>query len=651
MAVTNKISTLLKKKQQLTEERRARINPAFVADVAPIGGISFEHERFIRTGTGYEACLYVYSYPKIVAAHWLTLLTGIEDTICVLDIGSTNKTLIKKNLRQSLDEQQTRYRTARSDGDAIDAQQQYAELEEMYQEVSSYGNVMKSLLARIYVSGKTMYEVDRKISEIISDLEGSGFQCAVGLSETKSEWRNTLLPYEQQKKTIYRKEGQPILSKAIAGGNPFHFSSLNDPNGMYFGVTQTGGAILFDLFRKTKIRMSYDFVAIGKKGSGKSTTLKKLMLDRAISGDMVRVFDVTGEFARITKILGGQIISLDGQTDSIINILQILPDENPHVAYNKHVSKVSVIWRYLKGGEVNDNELLMLKLVLRLLYLQFGFCNEEGQLIRDLEQVQPEEFPILSDMSQLVQSMINEYDLYEEEIRELGKIRKHHIPILEDIELKLNDLCMTYGRLFDGHTTVRNFYNEKVVCFNMKNLAAMEESIYDAQLYNALSVCWDNCVMIGSEMKEQYQNKTIDEKDIMHSLILIDEAHKTINANKPAGVDAVVTIIREARKYFAAIGLASQSIRDFVPDHVGQEAVGKMRTLFELTTYKFVMNQDSNVMEKLRDVFQNSFSERELERIPTLGEGECFFSISGDRNLEASIYASDEELAFFDGGR
>ncbi|MCE2603931.1 hypothetical protein, partial [Pseudomonas aeruginosa] len=97
------------------------------------------------------------------------------------------------------------------------------------------------------------------------------------------------------------------------------------------------------------------------------------------------------------------------------------------------------------------------------------------------------------------------------------------------IELKLNDLCTSYRKLFNGHTTVEDFYSEKVVCFNMKNLTAMEDTIYDAQLYNALSVCWDNCLIVGSEMKERYETKTIADQDIVHSLILLDEAHRTIN--------------------------------------------------------------------------------------------------------------------------
>ena len=87
------------------------------------------------------------------------------------------------------------------------------------------------------------------------------------------------------------------------------------------------------------------------------TTLKKILLDRAIRGDIIRIFDVNGEFTMLTEKLGGTIIYLDGQSGNIINILQILPnDENQAIAFENHMSKVGVIYTYLKGGEVSENE-------------------------------------------------------------------------------------------------------------------------------------------------------------------------------------------------------------------------------------------------------------------------------------------------------
>src|SRR5690625_7703567 len=57
-------------------------------------------------------------------------------------------------------------------------------------------------------------------------------------------------------------------------------------------------------------------------GAGKSTALKKLLMDNEARGNYIRGFDVTGEFKKLVHTLGGQSISLDG-SDGIINPLQI----------------------------------------------------------------------------------------------------------------------------------------------------------------------------------------------------------------------------------------------------------------------------------------------------------------------------------------
>ena len=633
-----------------TKERAVSVNEAFAAEIGPKGGLDFTHERYVTTGDGYEACLTIFGYPKTVGDYWLTLLTGIEGTMCKLDLSCTNQAQVKLNLRKALDEQQTRYRTARNDGERLDAEQRYWETEEMYTELSAYGKVMKVLLARIYVTEPTLYELDQRVAKIQAELAGSGFRVCICTNETKSDWRSLFLSYTQQQASPYARHGQELLARPLAAGLPFHFSSLNDPNGMYFGTTKTGGAVFFDLFRKTEIRLSYDFIAVGKKRSGKSTTLKKLMLDRAIRGDLVRVFDKEGEFVQLTEWLGGTTISMDGNGKTLLNLLQILPDENPATAYNKHIAKVCTAWSCLRGGREEENELLLLKLMLRLLYRNFGFCDKEGNLLRDLNEVTPEEFPIFSDLLLVVRYVIDHYGEFEAEIQEESGVRKEQIPLLTTIELQLSDLCNTYGNLFDGHTSIPDFYKEPVVCFDMKHLAEMEETVYDAQLYNGIAICWDNCLEVGGKMKRLWQEKKIAWEEITRTLLLIDEAHKSINARKLSIVAALILMLREAGKLFVGVGLASQSIRDFVPDQVGAEAVEMIRTLFDLTTYKFVFNQDSNLLPKLQEVFQNSFTQQELQEIPALTRGRCILSIAGDRNLDMEIYASEEELRIFDGG-
>lgn len=76
----------------------------------------------------------------------------------------------------------------------------------------------------------------------------------------------------------------------------------------------------------------------------------------------------------------------------------------------------------------------------------------------------------------------------------------------------------------------------------------------------------------------------------------------------------------------------------------------KIKTMFDLTQYKFIMQQDSNALDTLSNVFNGQLSDSELSSIPRLEQGNCILSINGLGNISFSIEASSEELELFKGG-
>ena len=56
------------------------------------------------------------------------------------------------------------------------------------------------------------------------------------------------------------------------------------------------GSFNFNLFTKTKKRLSYNALVYGAMGSGKSTLLKKLIEVQALFVDYVRILDPSGEY-------------------------------------------------------------------------------------------------------------------------------------------------------------------------------------------------------------------------------------------------------------------------------------------------------------------------------------------------------------------
>ncbi len=660
--------------KELPELQKELADVDFIKKIGPASGIHFKDEKRITTGSGYMACLYVNRYPKDPKTYWLNELCDIENAITVFDIATDDPATVKQNLSNSMEEQSARVTTAKTDSEYIDAATVKNELEKMYVEVSNMGAVMKLLCTRIYIFGDTSEELDVEVKKNIKVLEGYNYRAGIALDEGLADFRSLYIPYYMQQNSLYRRVGQPLLSDTLAAGNPFHFSSLSDPQGFYWGYTfiSGGSSVFWDMFYKSRTRLSYNMIAAGLMGSGKSEMLKKLTVDRAIRGDKVRVFDVTGEYKELIEYLGGRVLSLDGGAGgNIINALQILRSaESDAVNYSAHISKVATIFRFL-NPEATRNHILVLKRLLRKLYIEAEIVDERAKFIRPLSALSPENFPIWSDLLALARrelaaieagsAEVEIVSLEDEEDSEAVKNRSNtkiglsqRAELLSDLELAIGDICETYGDMFNAHTSVSDVYDEQLLCFDIKNLVSMESEVFDAQIFLTLSMCWDNAVAKGSIMKEAYDKKRIRWEDIQRFLIIIDEAHRLINSNKLTGVKQIETYMREGRKFFAGIALASQAVSDFFPQSANAAAAAEgfaaIQNLFMLSTYKLMLRQDSSALPQIKTAFQGAFTDAELDKIPQLEVGETILSISGEKNINFQIERSEKEAALFNGG-
>ncbi|MFS0646118.1 VirB4 family type IV secretion system protein [Siminovitchia sp. 179-K 8D1 HS] len=633
-----------------TKEEKPKHDPSFLAAIQPMGGINFK-DKYIQKGDGYEACIHIWDYPSAANELWLEKIMAMRDVITIKDVATMDKDEAVSSINKSMLEQQVRFQSSKHDSERIDAQNSYRELEALYQDISQMGEVVKLVHLRLFVHAVTLMELEQKIQSVITELNSLGFKGQIFLNESSWEWQSMFLPYDQQQDFPNKREGKGIPALSLAAGLPFHFSELNDPKGSYLGASFTGGNVLFDLFHKDKKRRFYNGVVVGTMGAGKSTALKKLTMDNACRGNFIRGFDVTGEFTTLVDALNGQTISLDG-SHGVINPLQIYRVEdggdsvkNEEISFMQHLSKVATFYEFLANNPSTE-EIEEFKKILRSFYQYLGFTEKIHTTgVTNLEN---NEYPIFSDFLSYLRNEL--YEVPEKRIirRELSVSRADR---LEKIELVIDNLVHTHSYLFNGHTTLPEFTNEQVIFFSIRNLTRLEKSVFNAQMYNALTLIWDNLIQIGApQMKAIYEDENFDEDDAVRFMVIIDEAHRLVNADNMLAVGFLTDFAREARKYFGGLLLASQSIRDFVPDHSDTEVVTKIRTLFELTQYKFIMQQDSNTLDALRTIFEGQMSQSEIAQVPQFQQGDCLLSITGVGNLLFSVEASDEELALFRGG-
>lgn len=352
---------------------------------------------------------------------------------------------------------------------------------------------------------------------------------------------------------------------------------------------------------------------------------------------------MSGEFTRLIETLGGTMISLDG-TDGIINALEIIStDENDSVSYSAHISKLKTIYMFL-SPKADQYETNIFEETINDMYAELGFTADDPNC--KLTGRPSSQYPIWSDYLKYLNRLVDGVAVPKNEIQK-GIIQKR-MNAIDNIRVVISNTVKNFGKIVDGHTSIDNISGAQIVYFNIKNLKDMKPEIFDLQIYNALFFCWGNAVQIGQKMFYDYESGKIQWEDIIHSLIIFDEAHRTINANKLFAVQQILTMVREARKYFTSFLFASQNVRDFFPENSTNSGVEQIKTLFELLQYKFLMKQSST--ELIERIFGLSMTDTEITSIPNFETGETILNISGDRNIHFQIQLTKDEDKLFTGG-
>ena len=646
-----------KKKAKAENIQEETYDPYLLEQIQPSGGITFQDTRYIETGTGYETCIHVYDFPQKLDDFWMSKVCNINNTVVTVDISTDNVMEVQKNINRSMKEQEHRYMEAHNFQEKYDAEQRFKEMKRLYEEISSLGEVIKLLHIRIFVADHSYRRLEEKIKNILAKLESNGFRAAIFLNESKTEWESMYRPYkEQQSEDLFFIYGQPLTSNALAAGNPFHFSSLQDPCGDFLGKTPCGGNVLFDEFHKSKTRRFYNSLAVGTMGSGKSTLLKKRFLTNAIKGNYVRTFDISGEFTTLTKTLGGKVLKLDG-TNGILNPLEVLKaEEGEEISFTRHISKVSTIYKFLTEGSADTEEVIEFEELLRELYRTFGMELIGGKVKSQVTGLPANRYPTFSDFLEYIERKMEDIQNRSKDYEavELDLV-KHRMAIMDKIRRVLSNITNTYGSLFDGHTSIDNILDEQIVTFDLSTIKEMKPSVFDAQIFNMISLCWDNCVTNGKLMMERLRKAkgeegALDPEQVTKFLMIIDESHRWINTKKRHALESITIYLREARKFFGGIMLASQSIRDYVPEGSGAEEIDDLKKIFELTQYKFIFHQEADTLPLLDKVFESTLTQSQRNKIPKLEIGENILCIASDRNLEFKVHLTKEEDRIFEGG-
>ncbi|MBM6977226.1 VirB4 family type IV secretion system protein, partial [Intestinimonas butyriciproducens] len=418
-----------------------------------------------------------------------------------------------------------------------------------------------------------------------------------------------------------------LPASSVANLYPFNYSGKTDPHGFYIGKDKYGANILVDFDKRDDDKTSASILILGNSGQGKSYLLKLLLLNFLEAGKSVISLDVEHEQQDMCERVGGCFMDLMG---GVYRINPLEPkcwdeggdpeDTDAPEAFRKstrlsqHISFLKDFFRAYK--DFSGRHIDAIEIMVSRLYEKWGISDTT-----DFGRLKPEDYPILSDLYDLIEE---EYQGYDADAHQL-----YTAELLQEILLGLHSMCKgAEAKFFNGHTNVTS---SRFIVFGVKGLLQANRSVRGAMLFNILSFMSDRLLTIGN------------------TTAVLDELYVWLSDNITVGttiIEYIRNILKRVRKKESNLIMASQNLEDF--DREGIRELTK--PLFAIPPHQFIFNCGSIDKRFYMDLLQLEEAEYNLIRFPQ--RGVCLFKCGNERYLlEVHAPAYKEALYGSAGGR
>jgi hypothetical protein len=648
---TNERAKLEQLKRLIARQRQKGFDVDFISKTQPSGSITFE-ESYVQTGSGVETTVVIDAFPQSPLPFWIVnLAESSPNVICIINIESENKVTTRRRYQKMLREEKYAMEHAKDDSASMEAELEVNKLNQLILGTFQGESSQKLISVRLTIKTPDLKTHQERLSELVNTLQGGGFHGQHFPSDTKTLYESKWLSPEKTSSSFYKIAPFSISSNDLAKGYPFNHSELNDPCGAYQGRTDTGGAIFFDPWYRTGQRTASNLLILGKTGSGKSHFIKKNLDYQVSLGNRVVTFSKNNEYNKWSKDVNGVVVGMFNHKERI-NMLQITggvskinedgTGENTideYASYTSHLSNVINNLRLI-DRTINDTESNAMSVILNKFYIKFGIWRTQAELeqigIPNVTSLKPEEYPILSQFQDFVNSTSG---LFRDSSTE------------NKMKTALDMLIEVGAGVFDGITNVRDLTKEQVVCFDLDTLLAQDRAFQQIQLANAFQMIVSQALISGLKQRDFILSGG-DPEEVIHTILMIDECHNLINIHNPFIAEQINVSLRELRKLYGAIWLATQTPKEMRPSGVPQTkelitAVESINKIVDFMTYRFLFMLDSS--SEIKDLIGDNLPDEYAQAIPSLNQGQCVL-MSGKSVMKMTVHFDPVRNLVYSGG-
>lgn len=571
-----------------------------------------ENKDNVELGGNYVRVIAIAQYPTQARGNWLSDLKRLKGNITITQyIEKANDTTMLDHYNKSIKNKQAELLKTKDPRLTMNLEEQIKSARNQLRE--SLNNKFGFLYSYTYIliqaeSLELINRLEENVNRILMKVHMRGIIPYYRMGD--AYW--STLPLQQNKLKEYTYQ----MSNTTAASSFFLFddSEICDlsPDAQIEGINKITNSIVSINYLNDRRTLNQNMVVVGTSGVGKTTYLKRKILNLIARGYTVYVIDPENEYSDIIEYFGGTVVHLSSVSDTKINPFEIFSEEITEDEAIKTMSDSTRVENLIKQkcqrlrglfkaikSDMTQVEMSIIEGLVMSLYDKF-------RQIKDINKMAHEDFPIFLDLYNKIEK------LKEEDPREFSKI--------EDFYYILKSYVYGSNSLFNGYTNI-NLTNN-IISFDLKALQS-EADIQGACYLNTFSYLWD---IITRSNKE----------DDNYTYLFIDEFHFLIKNKESA--DFFVQAYKRFRKYHAGAIAVTQQIQDVL------RAEGNLGTaVIENSFTKLFFGLDNRGVDEVIEKLQLNFSKPEISLLRAKRQGEALL-LYGTKRVFMKIQLSKEEL-------
>ena len=617
-------------------EHREEANQHILNIITP-AGIDYD-KNFANIGENVGKIFALTKYPTDgVSYGWLADLCNIEGTSTIIEYRTTEPSRLTSVFNKKINELKSDQELLKQESEKQQNEQAIKDLEEMIHRIAVRNEPVGYLNVMLHVQDVTISGLQNRIKRVNSIVAISGCNMR-NLKYKQFQALQCISPYGRPNREVSNIGDRNMPISSFVGGFPMSNPGINDEDGYYIGKTKNNRLIILNQWMRNKDRVNSNWFITGMPGVGKSSFLKSLFIREIAFGTKFIVFDPEKEYQDLARHpdVEGDIIDCAGGSTGRINPLQIRvsprvtkedigegEDERDYFEYDEeygvsdlalHIQNLRTFFKLYFGADAFDSGIkTALEECLIEMYRKFGITWET-----DIGNLEPEDYPILTDLYETVEEMAKREGLSEYK---------------RSVYDELKDLLFSVAKgadqqMWNGPTTIQA--KSKFVVLDMSKLLEVDENVKRAQFMNITMWAW--------------QQMSYDRTEKV--LLGVDEGYLFVEPEYPDLGRFLRNISKRDRKYEAGRLYITHSVVDLLDPAV--KRLGQ--AIIDNACYKFIMGCDGKNLEETKKLFNLSEKEENILAAKNRGQGILY---AGSVRIDAQIDIREEFMEMFGkaGGR